>query len=121
MMKFGMRMRAGGPEIEEAIVGDGRVDRRAFLFPVGDQLVDADGIDDGAGENVRADLGAFLQDADGDVLAGFGGELLQADRGGEAGRPGADDDNVVFHGFARGRACHCAVSVPDCFDARPAV
>ena len=29
-----------------------------------------------------------------------GGELLQADGGGEAGGAGADDHDVIFHGFA---------------------
>jgi hypothetical protein len=28
------------------------------------------------------------------------GELLEADRGGEATRAGTDDDDVVFHGLA---------------------
>jgi hypothetical protein len=31
----------------------------------------------------------------------FGSELLEPDRGREAGRAAADHDDVVFHGFAR--------------------
>ena len=31
---------------------------------------------------------------------GRGGELLQTDRRGEAGRPGPDDDDVVLHPLA---------------------
>ena len=48
---------------------------------------------------MRADLGALLQHHDGDAPAI---ELLQPDRGGEAGRPGADDDDVEFHRLAGG-------------------
>jgi hypothetical protein len=49
---------------------------------------------------MRADLRALLDDTDGDLAAGLGGELLQTDRRGEAGRPGADDDHVIFHPLA---------------------
>jgi hypothetical protein len=61
-------------------------------------------VDHRAGEDVGADLGALLEDADGEVAAGLGGELLQADRGGEARRAGADDDDVVRHRLAFGHA-----------------
>ena len=33
-------------------------------------------------------------------VLGGGGELLQTDRGGEAGRPGPDDDHVILHPLA---------------------
>ena len=49
---------------------------------------------------MRADLGALLDDADAEFAARRGGELLQPDRRGEAGRPGADDDDIVFHPLA---------------------
>ena len=45
---------------------------------------------------MRADLGALLHDHD----AEFGRELLQPDRGGEAGGAGADDHDVEFHALA---------------------
>ncbi len=48
---------------------------------------------------MRADLGAFLDDDD----AALGIELLQPDRGGEAGGAGADDDDVIFHRLAGGQ------------------
>ena len=64
----------------------------------GEQRVEAAGVEDGAGEDVRADLGALLQHDDREV----GVELLQPDRRGEAGGAGADDDDVVFHGLALG-------------------
>ena len=47
---------------------------------------------------MRADFGALLHDDDAEI----GIELLQPDRGREARRPGADDHDVEFHGFARG-------------------
>ncbi|GAB1382238.1 hypothetical protein MASR1M50_05570 [Burkholderiales bacterium] len=50
---------------------------------------------------MRARLRAFFQHHHRHVLALFGGALLDADGGRQAGRPGADDDHVVFHGFAR--------------------
>ena len=46
---------------------------------------------------MRADFGALLDHDDGQI----GIELLQPDRGGQAGRSGADDHDVEFHGFAR--------------------
>jgi hypothetical protein len=57
-------------------------------------------IDDRAGEDVRSDLGALLDDADAEVLALLGAELLQADRGREARGARADHDHVVLHRFA---------------------
>src|SRR6185312_3794469 len=54
--------------------------------------------DDRAGENMRADLASLLHHDDVEVRI----ELLQPDRGRQARGPGADDDDVEFHGFARG-------------------
>ena len=79
------------------VLRDRHGERAVELAPVGQQLVERPRIDDRAGEDVGADLGAFFEDADGKLAARFGGELLQADRGGEAGRAGADDDDVIGH------------------------
>ncbi len=49
---------------------------------------------------MRAGFGAFLEHDHGDILAGFGRPLLDADRGRQARRPAADDHDVVLHGFA---------------------
>ena len=87
-------------ENEEAILGDGRVERRALRLPIGQELVECPRVDDGAGEYVRADLRALLEDADGDFVARLRRELLQTDRRREAGGAAADDHDVVFHGFA---------------------
>ena len=67
------------------------------LAPVRNQLVERHRIDHRAGQNMRADFGAFLHHDDPEI----GIELLQPDRGGKARRPGADDHDIEFHGFAR--------------------
>ena len=68
--------------------------------PSGQQPVDADRIDHGAGQDMRADLGALFQHDHGDL----GIELLQADRRREPGRPGADDHHVEFHRSRAGKS-----------------
>ena len=50
----------------------------------GSEPVEADRVDDGAGEDVRADLRALLDHDDRDLGAFLGRELLQADRGRQA-------------------------------------
>ncbi len=49
---------------------------------------------------MRADLRALFEHDHGDLAAFLGGELLQLDRGCEAGGAGADDHHVELHGFA---------------------
>src|SRR3546814_457984 len=84
----------------ERVLRHRRAERRAPLLPVGNELVQGPRLQHRAGQDVGADLGALLQDADGDLPAGFRRKLLQPDRGGQARGPGADDHDVVFHGFA---------------------
>ena len=58
-----------------------------------------------------ADLGALLDHNDGYVRR----ELLEPDRGGKAGGPGADNDDVEFHRLP-GRKLRCShglLPVPD--------
>src|SRR5215471_7543379 len=83
----------------EAVVAHLGLDRAVLAAPVGDQLVEADGIDHGARENVRPDLGAFFDHDHG----GVGRKLFEPDRGGEPGRPGADDHHVELHRLAGGQ------------------
>ena len=99
--EIGEAERAGLGEPQELVVGHRRLDRRALLLPVGDQLVEADRIDHGAGQYVCADLGALLEHADRDLVAALGSELLQPDRRRQASRPATDDHHVVFHCLAR--------------------
>jgi hypothetical protein len=42
----------------------------------------------------------FLEHDHRDLLALLGGQLLEPDRGGQAGRAATHDDDVVLHGFA---------------------
>ena len=65
--------------------------------PLGQQCVEPHGIDDDAGQDMAADLGALLQHHHGQV----GLELLQADRGREPGRPGPHHHDVELHRLAR--------------------
>ena len=68
---------------------------------------------------MRADLGALLDNGDGDVLACVERLLFQPDGGGQAGRAGADDDHVVVHGFALDRRFLMAQLVLDLFGGHP--
>ncbi len=81
----------------EAIFAHFGMDGRALALPVGQQFVDRPGVHHRPRQGVRADFGAFFQDADANVLATAGGELLDADRGSESRRTPADDHHVVFH------------------------
>ena len=49
---------------------------------------------------MRTDLGALLEHHNGDLLAGLGGQLPQADRRRQARRAGADDHHVDLHFLA---------------------
>ena len=71
------------------------------VLPVGDQLGDRARVHHRARQDVRAGLGAFLEHHHRHLVLAFGGELLQADRGGQARRPAADDHDVVLHRLAR--------------------
>ena len=91
--------RAGKPEHIKAVRRDRGAHRRLLVPPFREEKIEPDRIDHRAGENMRADLGTLLHHDDG----GFGRELLEPDRGGKAGRPGADDDNVELHRLASGK------------------
>ena len=88
-----------GQEVE-TVLGHRRVERRTALLPVGDELVDRPRVHDRARQDVRAELGALLEDDDAHVLPGLRSALLDADCRREARRTAADDDDVVLHGFA---------------------
>ena len=83
---------------QEAVLARRRVQRRALLLPVGDQLVQRAGFDHRAGQDVGADLAALFHQADRHV----GGELLQPDRRRQARRPAAHDHDVELHRFPLG-------------------
>ena len=92
------RDRGAGGHPVELVDLDLRLQRTVgVLAPIRKQLVERHRIDHRAGQDVRADFRPLLHHDDRQI----GIELLQPDRGGEAGRPGADDHDVEFHGFAR--------------------
>lgn len=62
--------------------------------PVGEELVESAGLDDGAGDDVRAGFAALFEDDDADVVSALALELLETDGGAETGGPGADDADV---------------------------
>jgi len=95
--------RAGFAEEQELVAGDLLLQRRAALGPVRQQFGERARVHDGAGQDMRARLGALFQDADGQFAAGFDGALAQSDGRGQAGRPGTDDHHVELHGFTRGQ------------------
>ena len=97
-MKFGslIALRLGDPV--EAIVLDLRLERTiGILAPIGNELVERDRVHHRARQDMRADFRSLLDHHH----RKFGVELLQPDGGAKPGRPGADDHDVEFHGFAR--------------------
>ena len=102
MNRFGRRTPPAGRQEQELVLGDRGLERRGpdRSRQSGSSAVEADRVDHRAGEDVGADLGALLDHDDGDLAARLGGELLQADGGGKAGRPRAHDDHVEFHRLA---------------------
>ncbi len=87
--------RAVAGEVHETVVGRRRGERGAALAPIRQQLIQRARLDDGAGQDVGADLCTFFDHADG----GVGGELFQANGGGEAGWAGAHHHHVELHRF----------------------
>jgi DNA polymerase len=57
------------------------------------------------------DFGALLQYTDADLASLLDSKLFQSDRSRKAGRPAANDDDVIFHAFAFDRLCHLQVPV----------
>jgi len=105
----------GRAEQQEVVVLDLGLERMICLFaPIRQQAVDTNRIDDGARQDMRTDFGALLQHDDGE----FGIDLLQPDRGREAGRTAADNHDVEFHALAFGQFSRFGHSS---FSARPAL
>ena len=94
---FGM---AGLAQRQEMIAFHRRVERGALFFPIGDQLVQGFRIHHRARQDMGADFRAFLDHADRKLLAGFGSKLTYTNRGRQAGRAAAHDDDIKLHRFA---------------------
>ena len=93
---IGQAQCALGPQHIEAVLDDWRIEGRAFFFPVGDQLVQRNRVDDGTRQDVGANFRTLFEKAHGDI----GRQLLQADGGGQPCGTGADDHDIIFHGLA---------------------
>ena len=86
-------------EQKEPVLARRRVQRRATVLPLRDQLVQRAGIEDGAGKDMRPHLRPLLDHADGDLAAVLGAQLAKPDRRRQTRRAGAHDDHVELHGF----------------------
>lgn len=84
-------------EIIEQVLGHRVGQRRALFAPIGDELVEPDGVDHRAGKDMGADLRPLFQNDDGDLLVLFGGELLEPNRSGQTRRPPAHDHHIELH------------------------
>ena len=100
LRRCGEPHRAALGEEEEPIVSRGRVERRAALLPVGEQLLERARFHHRAGEDVGSDFGALFDDANRQVGAVFLAELPQSDRGREPRRSRPDDDHIELHRLA---------------------
>ena len=99
--EIGQRERARLGQQHKGVLIHRGLDRRTSLFPVRDQLIERARLKDVPRQNVRANLGALLDNAHAEVLARLERELLQSDRGREPGRAGTDRDDIVLHYLAR--------------------
>ena len=77
-----------------------RAERRAARLPVWDQFVEGARLDDRAGQYMRADFRAFLEDANREP----GIELAKPDRRRKAGRTRSDHNDVKGHQFTAHRS-----------------
>ncbi len=94
---------AGLAEEQEFVAGDLLLQRCAAFGPVREQFGQCAWVHHRTGEHVRARFGALFQHAYRQLATGFDRALAQADRGGQAGRTGADDHHVELHYFTRGQ------------------
>src|SRR5690554_467071 len=85
---------------ENIIPGYRRIQRRAALLPVREELVQGGGLEHGTGEDVRADFRAFFYYTNGQFFAGFLGQLHNTADSRQACRSATDDHNVQFHRYA---------------------
>ena len=83
----------------ELVGGDWRVEGRAALFPVRNQLVQGAWLEHCARQDVRANLTAFFNQAHFEVAPRLGGKLLQPDGCRQARRAAANDHDIEFHCF----------------------
>ena len=100
------RERTGFTEKQKAVARHRLRQRCTAFLPVGQQLGQGARGHDRTAKNMRAWLRALFQHAHGQLAAMLDGELPQANRSGEAGLTGADDNDVERHGFAWSEISH---------------
>ena len=84
---------------QETILRHRRVERGASRLPIGEELIESDGIEHRPGEDVGADLGPLFDDADGVIPALRLAQLAQPDRSGKSRRARSDDQHIEPHDF----------------------
>ena len=77
-----------------------RVEGSPLRLPVRDQLGQRARVHHRARQDMGAEFGGLLDQADRVIVSFFGCQLLQADRRRQPGRAAADDQHVEFHGLA---------------------
>ncbi len=75
------------------------LDRRILLAPVRNEFMDADRVNHCAGQNMRADLGSFLNEAYRNPMPSFDRELLQAEGGRKTRGATTDNNDVISEAF----------------------
>ena len=85
---------------EKLVMGYRCFQRRAHRLPVWEQLRQGLRIQHSTRQDVSPDLGALFQKGDRNFSASLCGQLFQTDRGRQARRATADDNDVIFHGLA---------------------
>jgi len=90
------------------VLGHGHAEGRAFALPARDQLVERPWIDDGAGQDMRANLAPLLENADGQFAACLGRKLFQPDRRRE---PRGTGSTITTSYCIDSRSLTCAPSV----------
>ena len=80
--------------------------RRAFFFPIRNQLIQRNRIDDGACKRVRTGLRTLLHHANADFASILFGKLLEFDGGRQTRRACADNHDIVLHTVAFDGFCH---------------
>ena len=93
-------------EIEHPVARDGRIERRALGFEIGNEFPESARIEHRPRQAVRPDFGGFLEDVDAIGLKGRGGmpsdELDKTQRATQARRPRAHNQDAGLESFALG-------------------
>jgi len=84
----------------KGVVADWHTDWRALTLPIGQQFIEGTWLHNPTGEDMRADLGAFLNDADIGLDTIRDRQLAETARGSESGWSRADDNDIELHSLS---------------------